>query len=171
MKVIAILLLLIGSLSMGGCCLVAAFTQKARTPWEVSRDRRAEEYSRIAKTTKTAKGILVRLETDILFETGKAELSPKADKQLDLLAKAMLKYPKDRITLTGHTDNVGSNEDNMVLSRNRAKALKDRLVRDGVAPKDVKSIGMGETVPLVDNDTAEHRTLNRRAEMDIEAID
>jgi outer membrane protein OmpA-like peptidoglycan-associated protein len=167
MKIIWTLLILCGLIAMEGCCCLGLFNQKAQT----SRARQAAELREIAEVTVTDRGILVNLKSDVLFETGETDLSPTSDRQINRLANVLKKYPEDRISVVGHTDNVGSVEDNMTLSRNRAKSVKDRLVRDGVFPKDVSSSGKGETEPLVPNDSDDHRAINRRAELRIITID
>jgi len=170
MKIIGILTLLCGFIVIQGCCALGFLVAKdKRSPWEISRDRQAAALAEIAETEKTEKGIVVRLKSDILFETGESELSHKADRQIQRLADVLIKYPGNSITVVGHTDNVGSNADNMILSRHRAQSVKNGLVNDGVAPKAVISRGMGETEPLVANDSDEHRAINRRAELRIQA--
>lgn len=171
MKFIGSILLLCGFVALQGCCAAALFHHKEMSSWERSRDKQARELSRIAETTITDNGILVKLKNDILFETGKAELGHKADKQVQSLADVLMKYPGNWITIVGHTDNVGTPEDNLTLSRNRAQSVKNGLVNDGVAPKDVSTVGKGETEPLVPNDSDGNRATNRRAELRIRTVE
>ena len=111
------------------------------------------------------------MKTDVLFETGKTDLSPKSESQIHRLADVLIKHPGNQITVVGNTDNIGSDKDNMILSRDRAQSVKAALVNDGVAPKSVISRGMGETQPLVPNDSDEHRAINRRAELKIAVVE
>jgi len=65
----------------------------------------------------------------------------------------------------GHTDSVGSEEMNQKLSENRAQAVRDFLVKQGVQPDNITAAGFGKTRPVADNNTASGRQQNRRVEM------
>jgi len=69
-----------------------------------------------------------------------------------------------KIRINGHTDNVGSDENNLTLSTNRAKAVKDFLIKNGIASKRSRHKGYGETKPIDSNDTEWGRQNNRRTE-------
>ncbi len=73
-------------------------------------------------------------------------------------------YPNIRIAINGHTDNVGSPSKNMVLSDNRAKAVYDQLLEEGVHASRLSFKGLGETRPVTSNSTAKGRSMNRRTE-------
>ena len=68
----------------------------------------------------------------------------------------------------GHTDNVGSASANLKLSQQRADAVRLQLIKNGVNPKNITSIGYGDAKPIADNATAEGRELNRRTEIEVE---
>ena len=70
-----------------------------------------------------------------------------------------------KIAVEGHTDSVGGDEYNMKLSDNRAAAVRDFLVAQGVPPSAVSSQGFGKTMPVADNATAAGRQQNRRVEL------
>ena len=70
-----------------------------------------------------------------------------------------------KIKLDGHTDDNGSEEYNMELSKNRVQAVKDFLVSNGVAPERIETYYFGESKPITDNSTREGRAQNRRVEM------
>ena len=169
MKAIWTLLFLFMFVSIQGCCIIGLFTKGNSK--ESKRDRQARELSEIAETIKTDNGILVRLEGDILFATGKTDLTPGSEKQIRAIANILKKYEGNKIGVTGHTDNVGKLHDNLLLSEGRAKAVKDELVTDGVENKAVTTDGMGERRPVVPNNTAANRTLNRRVELEIQTVD
>jgi outer membrane protein OmpA-like peptidoglycan-associated protein len=99
---------------------------------------------------------------DIFFHTASAELYEASKAGLDRLAEALLRHPRLRLEVGGHTDNVGKDEDNMVLSERRAKAVYDYLVERGVPADRLTYKGYGETRPITTNDTPEGRAQNRR---------
>jgi len=101
---------------------------------------------------------------NVLFETGSAELLPESTFELNKLLQLLQNNETLRIRINGHTDNVGSAEDNMVLSTNRAKAVFDYLVKNGIAVERLKFKGFGETKPIDSNDTNWGRQNNRRTE-------
>lgn len=101
---------------------------------------------------------------NVFFETGSAELLPVSINELERLKSLLDENPTMRIQLNGHTDNVGSDSDNLTLSRNRAKAVNDYLVKAGISSSRLKFEGYGESKPMDTNDTAEGRQNNRRTE-------
>jgi outer membrane protein OmpA-like peptidoglycan-associated protein len=74
----------------------------------------------------------------------------------------MASHPQVEIRITGHTDNVGSDQANQILSEGRANAVRDELIRRGVAPDRIEADGKGESEPIADNATEEGRAKNRR---------
>ena len=82
--------------------------------------------------------------------------------------KNLLKRKDDeRIELGGHTDNVGTPKNNLVLSEARANTVRNYLIEKGIDPNRVTAKGYGLTNPVADNRTAEGRALNRRTEVTI----
>ena len=69
-----------------------------------------------------------------------------------------------RIKILGHTDAVGEEEDNLILSSERAKSVKEALVVKGIEASRIETEGMGESQAIADNSTEEGRALNRRTE-------
>ena len=98
----------------------------------------------------------------IFFETAKATLLETSLAALDRLAEALLRHPSLRLEVGGHTDNVGSDEDNQLLSERRAKAVYEYLVARGVDATRLTYRGYGESRPVASNDNAEGRAKNRR---------
>ena len=80
----------------------------------------------------------------------------------------MVANPDVQVVITGHTDNVGSQKFNQVLSLKRAQAVKNWLVRKGIASNRMRTVGKGENEPVASNDTAEGRLENRRIEFYVE---
>lgn len=104
--------------------------------------------------TVTLPGIFFHTASDALIESSLAEL--------DRLAEALKRRPGLRLEVGGHTDDVGSDADNLVLSEKRAKAVYDYLILCGVDPQRLTYRGYGESRPVADNGTPEGRARNRR---------
>lgn len=111
-------------------------------------------------------GTTIRL-NNIFFDLGKATLRNESMPELERLYGLMSQNDKMTIELSGHTDNVGSNDANLKLSEDRAKAVLDYLISKGIKPDRLISKGYGETKPLTTNDNEEGRQLNRRVEFTI----
>lgn len=115
--------------------------------------------------------ISINLASDA-FATGSASLGNDAIQVLKDAAKVLRKYPKEIITVTGHTDNTGTKPINLALSKQRAQTAVDYLVNKGKLPKKrFKVRGVGSDQPIADNISEEGRTLNRRIEIQGTAID
>ncbi len=105
---------------------------------------------------------------NIEFETGKVVI--KGFDVIDILEPASDKLYDDASTtiiITGHTDSEGDEMRNMILSQNRADAVREYFVKHGVSADRIKTIAYGETMPLVINDTEEDKQHNRRVEINI----
>lgn len=98
----------------------------------------------------------------LLFDSGKWDLKPSAQPELNRLAGILNKKPDLVLEIGGHTDNVGTDADNQRLSEQRASAVCDFLRRKGVAERQLVPRGYGETVAIAENDTEMGRQLNRR---------
>ena len=103
------------------------------------------------------------------FATGKTYILPESEGALGDLATFMREHQGVSIFITGHTDNVGSDEANMRLSEGRANAVRDELIKRGVDAGRIEAAGKGETEPIATNDTDEGRAKNRRVEFTITA--
>ena len=104
---------------------------------------------------------------NVFFETDKYVLKPESKTELDKLVDFLIKNPKIKIELRGHTDNQGSEEHNLELSKNRAKSVLDYLVTHKIDTKRLSYNGYGFSLPIATNDTPEGRYLNRRTEFKI----
>jgi len=100
----------------------------------------------------------------IQFATGKASITPDSHATLDRAVAVLNEYPKLRLEVAGHTDNVGDRATNVELSTQRAMAVKSYLVEHGIDEARVETVGYGPDRPLVSNDTADGRGQNRRIE-------
>jgi VWFA-related protein len=101
---------------------------------------------------------------NIEFDYDKASIRPESNMWIEQVATSMQRYPKMVIEVRGHTDDRGSDEYNLDLSRRRAQAVAEALAARGVAATRLRVQGFGESRPLVVNDTEENRTRNRRTE-------
>lgn len=99
---------------------------------------------------------------NVLFTSGSAELLPVSGDELDRLAELLSKAPGYSVEIVGHTDNIGEDDDNLQLSRQRAEAVRDYLVAAGISPARISTRGDGETKPIDTNDTEAGRARNRR---------
>lgn len=104
---------------------------------------------------------------NIFFETNRYELSPASLIELDKLVTLLTENPTLKIEISGHTDNVGKAESNLLLSDNRAKAVVNYLVSKKIEAKRLTAKGYGLTKPVADNSTEDGRAQNRRTEMKI----
>jgi OOP family OmpA-OmpF porin len=105
------------------------------------------------------------LATDTLFDFDKATLVPQGKATLKGLVKKI--EADDRLIITGHTDDVGEEEYNLDLSDQRANAVRNFLIINGIAPAQIETIAKGESEPIADNTTEEGRTANRRVNISI----
>lgn len=101
------------------------------------------------------------------FETGKDIIRSSSFPSLNALAQLLVKKPTYGLRIEGHTDNVGTDENNLLLSQKRATAVKKFLVKKGVKETVLEDYGYGESKPIADNDTKEGKQKNRRVEMKI----
>lgn len=98
----------------------------------------------------------------IYFNSGSAVIKKESYPDLDALGAILIKHPEVKASVEGHTDSQGNDQMNLNLSKNRAKAVKDYLVKKGVKADHISSEGFGETKPIADNATSEGRAKNRR---------
>ena len=104
---------------------------------------------------------------NIFFDYGNAILKENSFSTLDRVIKFMNNNPDIKIEFSGHTDNVSSLATNQPLSENRAKAVKNYLVKNGISPSRVLTKGYADKYPIADNNTEEGRAKNRRVEIKI----
>ncbi len=98
------------------------------------------------------------------FDKGSARLRPEAYAQLDDLVRFLQTHPSVRLELAGHTDGTSLPESEIQLSRDRALAVRDYLVRKGIARERFNTVGYGKARPIADNETPEGQQKNRRVE-------
>ena len=103
----------------------------------------------------------------IQFQTNSAVLLPEGMAVLNGIAPILQEDQTVAVEISGHTDNVGSDQDNIILSEDRAKAVAEYLVTRGVAAERLTYIGYGASQPVADNATVEGRSQNRRIEFSV----
>ncbi len=99
------------------------------------------------------------------FDTGKWDIRPADAPTLDEVAKALLQAPAMKVSIEGHTDNVGQPEANRILSERRARSVLEALAARGIAANRMSAAGFGQDRPIADNRTEEGRAKNRRVEI------
>ncbi len=112
----------------------------------------------------TQRGLVVTL-GDVLFDTGKASLHPGTQRRVEQLATVLKQHPERRVLIEGFTDNVGSEDTNLALSRRRAETLQRALESAGVPRVRTQTQAWGEANPVTSNATPAGRQQNRRVEV------
>lgn len=128
-------------------------------------DKRARELEQVAETRKTAEGLLVKLQSDLVFDFNKANVKGDAQQQLSQLGGILAKYPDDKILIRGHTDSIGSDAYNQRLSTERAESVERVLVGQGLDESRLRVEGVGEKAPVASNASEAGRARNRRVEL------
>ena len=132
---------------------------------EMQRDLEGAEVQRIGE------GIKITFDSGILYDIDKSDLRPVSKTNLADLAKILNKYPDTNILIEGHTDDTGTDEHNMTLSKDRAQSVSTYLATAEVTSSRFSITGYGETQPIVTNDTPEGRQKNRRVDIAVLAND
>jgi len=110
--------------------------------------------------------MVAQLGGNVLFDTNSSVLKPQALAALEELRTSMIApYPDAKVTVEGHTDNVGADADNQRLSEARAQSVVQWLVQHGVPAARLEAHGYGKTRPAFPNDTPANRARNRRIEI------
>jgi outer membrane protein OmpA-like peptidoglycan-associated protein len=126
-----------------------------------------ELRARGADVRRTPRGIVVNL-PDVLFEFDSARLTSDARHTAREIADVVRQYSNRNIAVEGHTDSIGTDSYNLRLSENRAHAVANELIRNGVSKRRVSVHGFGERQPITSNLSEAGRRRNRRVEVIIE---
>ena len=102
---------------------------------------------------------------NIEFETGSAKISSRSFSELNEIADYLLNHPEKKLQVSGHTDNVGRADANLLLSQKRAKAVADYFMTKGVSSARISHAGYGQTKPVESNETTAGKQRNRRVEL------
>ena len=111
----------------------------------------------------------ISLKADAHFDFDKSDLKAGDKKELDAAAAKLKAMKIESITVTGHTDNVGTDTYNQKLSERRAESVKKYLVGKGLSAGQIQTQGKGESQPVADNKTADGRAKNRRVDIEFKA--
>lgn len=125
-----------------------------------------QEIKKEVKMQKIEEGNKIVL-NNIFFQTGKSELTESSALEIGKLYDLLVQNPSINVEISGHTDNVGGDAENMKLSFDRAKVVVEALVTKGIPAGRLLAKGYGKTQPIAPNDTPENKQLNRRTEFKI----
>ena len=144
----------------------------ARDEMATSRAERFELQRQIEELNarETDRGLVVTL-GDLLFATGKSDLTGNAGTNLNKLAAFLDEYSDRTVLIEGHTDSIGSEQSNQLLSQRRAESVKTYLVSRGIPANRLSTSGLGQGSPVASNETAGGRQQNRRVEVIISNVE
>jgi len=131
-------------------------------------DRQAADIRREvegAKVERVGEGIRVVFDTGILYSTGSSTLNPASRYNIEKLSRILNRYNDTNLVIEGHTDNIGGESANQVLSERRAESVASLLRTYGVSGRRMTTVGYGQTRPVATNETESGRRLNRRVEV------
>src|SRR5882724_3004852 len=138
---------------------------------ELDLERAQKEF----QAQQSGRSLSMNLSGDVLFDYDKAVLRPEAEQALKKVAVVLSQFPESKVTVEGYTDSKGTKATNMQLSRERALAVKDWLVKNGgVVAANISTKGFGEQYPIAPNkntdgsDNPLGRALNRRVSIIVE---
>lgn len=117
--------------------------------------------------SKEARMILEYAKEEIRFDYNKSNIKEDSKWVLDRVVDIMNKYPDYLLRIGGHTDNIGGEAFNQILSEQRVKSCYDYIVAKGIAQDRIVYFGFGESRPIAGNKTAAERQLNRRVELEL----
>jgi len=138
--------------------------QQAENEKQEMRARLLQQLNSVLSTRDTARGLIANM-SDVLFKSGSFELLPGARERLAKVSGIVLAYQGLRLAVEGHTDSIGGDEYNRRLSEQRADAVRDYLVQQGITSDAITASGFGKSEPVASNDTPEGRQQNRRVEL------
>jgi outer membrane protein OmpA-like peptidoglycan-associated protein len=128
------------------------------------RQQLLQQFNAVLPTRETPRGLVVNMQ-DVLFDTGKYDLKPTAREALAKISGIVLSHPGLNLQVEGYTDSTGTAELNQKLSEQRANAVRDYLMNQGINTNSLTAVGYGMNYPVAPNDTAAGRKQNRRVEL------
>jgi outer membrane protein OmpA-like peptidoglycan-associated protein len=141
-----------------------AEAERARHAAAELRAQLLDQFNRVLPTTDTPRGLQVNM-GDVLFDTGKYKLRTEAQLGLAKLTGIVLSHPGLKLAIEGYTDTTGTEAFNQTLSEQRANAVRDYLVHQGLDASSLTAEGFGPANPVASNDTSQGRQQNRRVEI------
>lgn len=142
---------------------------------ELERSKTELEAARLAlQATETKEQLTMQLQGDVAFDMGEATLRPEARESLNKVAIVLSQFPDSEVVIRGYTDAIGDAKANLKLSKQRADAVRDWLVKQAnIDENNITTKGLGEADPVADNknlngsDNPEGRKKNRRVEISV----
>jgi outer membrane protein OmpA-like peptidoglycan-associated protein len=101
----------------------------------------------------------------INFDTGKSNIKPESMGIIDQIAALLQAHPDLRLSIEGHTDNVGTPQSNKTLSQQRANSVMSAVAQKGIAANRMTAVGWGQEKPIADNRSEDGKAKNRRVEI------
>ena len=144
--------------------MAQATRAQMQTAQAQARAAELEAQLRDLNAKQTDRGMVVTV-GDVLFDSGRSDLKPGAERNLDKLVAFFKTYPQRKAVVEGFTDSVGADSLNLELSARRAQSVRSALLSMGVASERVEARGFGEAFPVASNDSSSGRQLNRRVEI------
>jgi outer membrane protein OmpA-like peptidoglycan-associated protein len=120
--------------------------------------------------TRNGDNITLNMPGNITFKTGSADMNADFFRVLDSVGLVVDEYEKTLVVISGHTDSVGSDQNNQALSQSRAEAVGRYMASKGVVAERMVITGYGESRPIASNETDSGRSQNRRVEITLEPI-
>jgi len=114
--------------------------------------------------------LVLNMPGSITFDVGRDEVQPGFYPVLDTVSSILIEYHETTVNVTGHTDDMGTNENNIALSQRRANSVGAYLQQKNVDPSRISTEGAGEELPIADNSTAAGRKENRRVELVLKPV-
>jgi len=142
----------------------AAEANKSAQDANAIREKLRVQLNSVLATSESARGLIVNM-SDVLFDTAKYTLKPDTKISLAKVAGILQAYPGLKLQVEGYTDSVGGDDYNQKLSENRAGAVKDFLIGQGVPVDNISAKGYGKSNPVADNGSAGGRAQNRRVQL------
>jgi outer membrane protein OmpA-like peptidoglycan-associated protein len=120
------------------------------------------QYPGVIMSPKEVKSFVIH---NIYFANGKTHILESSEPALLDLYRFLQARPNQRIRIVGHTDNIGSDRSNQILSEGRCQEVRREMIQRGISSDRIQTEGRGERDPIVPNDSDEHRQMNRRVEI------
>jgi len=154
--------------------------QNAQAAAEQARNEAQNAQAQVAQAQAEARRLAAQLENvqasqnergivltlgDVLFDTGRAELKPGAERSIEQIAVFLNEHPERRVQVEGFTDSQGTDDYNLELSQKRADSVAMAIIQRGIDAQRVRALGFGEAYPKASNTSAGSRQLNRRVEI------
>ncbi len=141
-----------------------ALRKQAEADKNALREQLLQQFNAVLPTRESPRGLVVNMQ-DVLFDTGKYTLKTPAQLALARISGIVMSHPGLNLQIEGYTDSTGGSDLNKRLSEQRANAVRDFLLTQGVNTNNMTAVGYGDNYPVASNDTAAGRKMNRRVEL------